>query len=280
MVSKVKSMRKYGIVQGRLSAVPQGMLQCFPQETWQEEFEACREIGLEFIELLSERQFNEFNPLWSEGGRNEITNTVTKNQLEIYSICSDFIIDHNLFSSDSELVDSHMEIFFEVCAGLEVPKIILPLLEESSVSVGHFDAAAEKLRKICDAAEQFNAEIVVETLLPANDLLDLIKICNRTNLGAVFDSGNRVNFKEHIYDEVCTLGDYISHVHIKDKNDVGENVLLGTGNVDFAELFSGLRDVNYKSAYVFETTRGRDPLETAIYNVTLCEFFRKEVEFE
>ena len=62
-------------------------------------------------------------------------------------------------------------------------------------------------------------------------------------------------------------------MHILDKDMYGENVILGTGLVNFSEIFSALHDINYKGPLNFETTRGSDPLKTAAFHINFCNFF-------
>ena len=52
-----------------------------------------------------------------------------------------------------------------------------------------------------------------------------------------------------------------------------QNVILGTGLVNFSEVFTSLKKINYQGPYVFETTRGSDPIKTAQYNMQLVDFF-------
>ena len=47
--------------------------------------------------------------------------------------------------------------------------------------------------------------------------------------------------------------------------------------VDFLEVFQALKDINYTGDFVFETVRGRKPLETADFNVKYCEFYKNQV---
>ena len=61
-----------GASQGRVLASEDGNLQCFPQNSWRDEFFAASKLGLQFIELLVERQHNENNPFWSKEGREEM----------------------------------------------------------------------------------------------------------------------------------------------------------------------------------------------------------------
>ena len=104
-------------------------------------------------------------------------------------------------------------------------------------------------------------------------LLDLI---NMPNVKVVYDTGNRVAFGHDLAGDIRLLGDAIGHVHIKDKNNA--NVLLGTGLVNFENVFYALNDVGYSGPYTFETTRGSNPVSTAKYNMNLVNFFKDNAE--
>ena len=58
---------KFGIVQGRLTQSPKGVIQCFPKD-WEKEFSKAAKLGLDNIELIADREYNEENPLWSFKG--------------------------------------------------------------------------------------------------------------------------------------------------------------------------------------------------------------------
>ena len=103
--------------------------------------------------------------------------------------------------------------------------------------------------------------------------MEIINDLNHSNIHCVFDTGNRISFGHDIYSDIILLGDRIKHIHIKDKNEKDENVLLGTGKVNFQRVFQSLYEINYKGPYTFETTRGNNPVETAKYNLSLANFF-------
>ena len=91
---------------------------------------------------------------------------------------------------------------------------------------------------------------------------DLVKVLERIKhpaVGVVFDTGNRVSFGHDLPGDIRFLGKRISHVHIKDKNASNENVILGTGLVNFLQVFKALAEINYEGAYTFETNRGKEP---------------------
>ena len=88
------SKYKFGVTQGRLTKSTE--LQRFPQEAWQLEFVNASNLGISFIELLSEKSFNPSNPLWSTSGRSEIKNLCSNNKINAYSIVCDRSIEHSL----------------------------------------------------------------------------------------------------------------------------------------------------------------------------------------
>ena len=99
---------------------------------------------------------------------------------------------------------------------------------------------------------------------------------NHSSVKVVFDTGNRVAFGHDLYSDILLLGDSITHVHIKDKNKKNENVYLGTGLVNFYDVFRALKKINYTGPYTFETYRGSDPIRTARYHMSVTEYFEYE----
>jgi sugar phosphate isomerase/epimerase len=267
--------QKFGISQGRLTESEQ--LQRFPSEDWQAEFYNAQKVGINFIELLTEREFNKDNPVWSISGRQEIKDVCAATKCEIYSICIDYIINHSLLDDRTAL--ENVRRVFAVASDLGCKVVIFPLLEESNLIPCNSKRFAEMFILLAAEAANHNLMICVETLMKASDLVEFLERVNRDNVKAVFDTGNRVVVPDgsDLHNEILCLDAFIAHVHIKDKNGSGENVILGTGLVDFRTVFSALRRINYRGPLNFETTRGRDPLATAAFHVSLCKFFQGEV---
>ena len=115
--------------------------------------------------------------------------------------------------------------------------------------------------------------VCLETVLTGHELLRLLELINMSNVKVVYDTGNRVAFGHDLAGDIRLLGDHIAHVHIKDKNKNNENVLLGTGLVNFESVFGAFNDIRYDGPFTFETTRGNDPINTAKYNIHLVNFF-------
>ena len=280
MKENIENMRvqtKFGISQGRLTSSSQ--LQRFPSEAWQLEFSNAQKLGITFIELLTERQFNNDNPVWSEHGRREIADVCAATNREIYSICIDYIIDHSMLNDVSRATLIHVEQVLLAASDLGCKIVIFPLLEKSNLDLNSVDQFVDIFRELSAKASKYGLTICVESVMKANDLVAFLERVNKDNVKAVFDTGNRVIERDgrDLHGEILRLNKFIKHIHIKDKNSEGENVILGTGLVDFRSVFSALRDIGYRGPLNFETTRGRDPLETAAFHISLCEFFRNEV---
>ena len=264
----------YGIVQGRLIRPPGNQLQWFPQKEWEDEFKIASEVGLSYIEFIVERKHNPNNPIWSDLGIEKIRQLAKKNGLYLNTFCNDFIIDNCLINGSS-VINQTLEL---ISRGkkLGVKKLVLPLFEKSEMLYSNFQNYKNVLHELGDAARENNILIYLETVLNGEELLEVLNELNHSNIHCVFDTGNRIAFGHDIYKDIILLGNYIKHVHIKDKTSLDENVLLGTGKVDFQRVFQALVEINYKGAYTFETFRGINPIETAKYNLMFTKFFENE----
>jgi sugar phosphate isomerase/epimerase len=268
-----KKHTKYGFSQGRLTVPYNGELQCFPQHEWQNEFKNAGLLGFSFIELLVERERNNLNPIWSNEGRLEILELCTKNNLKPYSICLDYIINHSLLDDPNKSAFSSIIESLKVAADLNCSAIILPLLEKSNLSKSNFMQMAEVFRDVAPVAHQYNIVLCIECLVSASELNEFISLVNMNNVKAVFDTGNRVIETPDLYNEILILSENLGHVHIKDKDRTGNNVILGSGLVDFCGVFSALEVIGYEGPFNFETNRGSIPLDTAKHNINFCKFF-------
>ena len=262
---------RFGMVQGRLTQSPPGCLQWFPQESWQQEFDTAKDIGVDYIELIAEVQNNTENPIWTDDGIKVIKQLVKDNNLTLHALCNDYIVE-NLFLKE-EVIQQNIALIKQG-KKLGVKKYIMPFFESSELSIENMQDYVEPLKKVAEAASDGNITVCLETILTGQELIELLKIINMPNVKAVYDTGNRVAFGHDLARDICLLGDHIAHVHIKDKNDNNENVLLGTGLVNFEKVFDALNDIDYMGPYTFETTRGNNPINTAKYNMSLVNFFK------
>lgn len=265
--------QNYGFSQGRLTQSPKGMLQWFPQKEWRSEFINASILGCSFIELLIERKHNPNNPIWSKSGRQEIIEVIEKSGLVSYSICLDYIIDHSILIDPKNKTFQYVIDSLLVASELDCKILVLPLLEASDLNIENLKTLVPVLREIGLLAADKNITICVECMLPADDLNNFLGLIDLVNVKAVFDTGNRVLHTPNLGKEILKLNNNIGHVHIKDKDRLDNNVILGSGMVNFSEVFKALKKIYYQGSLNFETNRGSVPINTAKFNITLCEFF-------
>lgn len=265
---------RFGIVQGRLTQSPPGRVQWFPQDEWQAEFSLAAECGIDYVELIAERHHNPSNPLWTDDGIERVKALVEQHGLYLHALCNDYVIDHALRGSRESL---------EQCLGLlergrllGIRKYVLPLFEHSELRAHNAGDFVAELREIADRAGQYGILLCLETVLTGGDLIRLVERIDRSGVATVFDTGNRAALGHDLPAEIRLLAGHIRHVHIKDKNSSDQNVLLGTGLVNFRGVFEALADIGYDGPYTFETQRGKNPVRTARFNIEFVKFFYAE----
>jgi sugar phosphate isomerase/epimerase len=267
-------MIKLGIVQGRLIQSPPGELQWFPKDDWEKEFFIASAIGLENIELIAERNHNSKNPIWSDRGICKLLELSKRNNVNIHTLCNDHIVDYSLVKNSSVL-KQNLDLI-ERGQKLNCNKFVLPFFEESEINMKNYVDFIDPIRIIAEACEKSGMVLCLETILNGKELLFLLKEIDHNNIKVVFDTGNRIAFGHNLFDDIIMLNNKIEHVHIKDKNSNNENVLLGTGLVNFLDVFKALKKINYKKSYTFETQRGNSAINTCKYNLNFVNYFYSE----
>ena len=267
-------MMKLGIVQGRLIQSPPGELQWFPKDDWEKEFFIASAIGLENIELIAERNHNSKNPIWSDRGICKLLELSKRNNVNIHTLCNDHIVDYSLVKNSSVL-KQNLDLI-ERGQKLNCNKFVLPFFEESEINMKNYVDFIDPIRIIAEACEKSGMVLCLETILNGEELFILLEELNHGNIKVVFDTGNRIAFGHDLYKDIVALDNKIEHVHIKDKNSKNENILLGTGLVNFLNVFKALKKINYKKSYTFETNRGNNPINTCKFNMNLVNYFYSE----
>ena len=126
---------------------------------------------------------------------------------------------------------------------------------------------AKMLGRLGETAEVFQAAGIALGLETGQEtapvLVRLLKKLNRTNVGVNFDPANMILYdKGDPIASVRKLGPWIRQVHIKDARRTkvpgtwGEEVVVGTGEVDWRAFFATLKELNYQGDYVIEREAG------------------------
>lgn len=265
-------MSAVGIMQGRLSPAPAGRAQVFPFETWRSEFAAAAVAGIGFIEWLVTADGFDENPLLARDGAAAIRALIDAHGVRVNTLCADFLIHEPLVRVEaarraaslcrlSDVVDRSLDIGASV--------IVVPLLEEGEIR-NRDEAAevAECLQPIARAARASGQRIAIECLLPIDDLCDLVSRCGSPSIGVCYDAGNGASMGFDAGRDIRRLGAALFEMHMKDRRRGGPSVPLGSGEVDFADVFHALGEIGFTGPITLETPVGDDPLASAVRHVT------------
>ncbi len=133
-----------------------------------------------------------------------------------------------------------------------------------------FSKVAQRLQQVADLAAQHNITVGLETGQEAAATLKaFLETAGRPNLGINFDPANMILYGSG--DPIAALKLLIPHVkqvHIKDANasanpgkDWGEEVVTGTGQVDWKAFFQVLNENNYTGYLSIEREAGNQRVE-------------------
>lgn len=262
-----------GIIQGRLTASG-GKLQHFPHGKWSEEFFVARDVGFDCIELIVERKVGGPNPIWEPDGVRGLVAASKESGVRAFSLCDDQIMDAGLLAADGPEAEACFETLVKLIrqmGRIGATKLILPFMEDASLKENRdgFLAVRRHLEKIVPIADACGVALMLEDDLPTPMLKELVSTTG-DRIGVCYDTGNRAYFG---YDpaEILELGNLIRHVHIKDKEPGGKNVMLGSGKVDFGAVFANLDAVGYDGQLILETCRGDGEVEAGKRNLAFVK---------
>jgi sugar phosphate isomerase/epimerase len=128
-------------------------------------------------------------------------------------------------------------------------------------------AFAKMLWRLGEVAEIFrlaDVEVGFETgQETASALLQLLQKLDRPNVGVNFDPANMILYdKGNPIEALRTLGPWIRQVHIKDaigtrkRGTWGQEVPVGTGQVDWPAFLGALSEIHFKGSLVIEREAG------------------------
>lgn len=127
----------------------------------------------------------------------------------------------------------------------------------------------EVLKILCWKAKSYGLSLTIENLpigcladlgTTVDDLLKIIKEVDETNLGICFDSGHAFISSLNLYQEILKARKYLFETHFHDnlgrisnKNEINDlHQPIGIGRINWLEVISALKKINFKNPVVFE----------------------------
>jgi hexulose-6-phosphate isomerase len=256
---------------GRLSPSLNNKIQEFPANTWQNEFQYAKNIGFESIEWVFDLHKN---PIMYDDGVQEILRHSKKTSVDVNSICADYFMERKLFGvSESELQENIKTLLslIKQCSKCEIRILELPFVDTSSLrNKTDQEQILQNLEPVLQVANDNDVIIALETDLSPSMFSELLVQFNHPKIMANYDVGNSTANCYDIAEEISTLKDWITNIHVKDRLRNGGTVPLGTGDTNFDIFFSMLKKVRYTGNLIIQGAR-EDLIDKTILPEQTCK---------
>tara|TARA_A100001011_G_C14226763_1_gene806950 strand:- start:583 stop:1407 length:825 start_codon:yes stop_codon:yes gene_type:complete len=257
---------KFGITQGRLTDEKKGVLQKFPTK-WNQEFEILEHTNLDYIELFLENKVNKKNPIWSKGGQRKLLENLNKTNINHHIVCDNFILDKPLDSQD--LIKYYKKLFKNIRA-IKCKLLIVPLSDKNFLKK-NVPKLLKFLAFLDKESKKKKLKISLEIDQHFDELKKILSICKIKDIKITFDTGNFYLKNKNVLNYLKSYYPFINHIHLKDRDKKGKNVVFGSGEINFKSLFKFLKKKKYNKSFTFETNRGNIALKTAINNLNIVK---------
>ena len=151
----------------------------------------------------------------------------------------------------------------DVAADMGASSIQVPCFNDGAIRTEEaFWNTCEKLKIVCEKAEQKNIVVGLEHVLPTESFLKMYQEIGSDSLKIIFDTQNyyldrRANTAEILREQYP----YVEHIHVKD--GVGMQLsgeLLGRGDSGFAETAAVINETDCTEWIILENYFGNRPL--------------------
>lgn len=249
-------LRNLGIMQGRLTEWDSFNPQQFPWISWENEFHLARKYGIAFIEWMFNSEDYYRNPIWIKAGIKKIKLNIDNTGILVSSICANFYMDNPIWGHKNlEILNQLLENADKIGA----KAVIIPLFGRSYSK--QKDQLEKVFQELYSRNRAFEIDILVEADLTVGELMNYECYFHKSGLKICYDIGNAVGNKHDVCRELEELKarEILGEIHLKDKNEQGNSVHLGTGMAEFKKYFSVLE---ISSRYVIESYYDRAIVDT------------------
>ncbi|MBL18755.1 MAG: xylose isomerase [Flavobacteriaceae bacterium] len=252
-------------MQGRLLPKYNGRYQAHPVGYWEAEFLLADALGLDCIEFILD--FNEAakNPLLRRNGSSQIGAVSKNSNVKVRTVCADYFMEAPLHSDNFEQVDQSLKVLEKLllsCCKLNIESIVLPCVDQSNLkSPDERRRLISVLKPVMREFKEKRIFLSLETDLAPAAFANLIDSIDSSWIAVNYDIGNSAALGYDPKEEFDAYGEFITDVHIKDRDFAGGPVILGTGAADFKLCLSELNRIPYKGPYIMQAYRDDEGLQ-------------------
>jgi len=252
-------------MQGRLTPRNGRSIQFFPFENWKKEFQYAQEVGLNEIEFIFDFENFENNPLWMEGGLQDLKKVMRSTGVAVNFICADYFMVKPFFRCEIDQFKENIKILKHliiIAAEIGAKGIEIPFVDNSSIKTAQEqDVVCRMLEIILPDLKKSNIFIGLETDLGPRDFKNLLGCLPYPYIKANYDTGNSSGIGYDPAEELAAYGSVIGNIHIKDRLKGNGTVELGTGSAQFDAFFLSLSKTGYEGSFILQAARGDDGKE-------------------
>jgi sugar phosphate isomerase/epimerase len=204
-------------------------------------FEVAKRIGLDGVQVNIGNLRNDLH-LRRPDVQKTFLQESNKNGMEIASLC---ILDLNGVPYKSDLrTEQWVADSIDVCKAMAVKVVMLPFFGKGDLRDDEKGIATvvERLRRVAPKAEKGGVIIGLESLLSAEQHMNIINRVGSPAVQVYYDLGNSHKMGYDIYKEIRFLGNkHLCEFHAKDYRN-----LFGQGKIDFNEVRRAMDDIGYR----------------------------------
>ncbi len=250
-------------MQGRLTKVKKGILQ-FQPSNWKIEFDRIKKVKLDYIELFTSK-FNDKSPIWNFN-KLILKKKIKETNLKKIILCENYVFDSDLLSKKYLL---YIKKLIDRLAYFDNSTIIIPIEKKYFKKINR-KILLNRVSQLISLTKNRGVDISFEIDISPTILLKFRKNIKNKDFKITFDTGNifLINKKnKSLVNYFKKTKKIINHIHIKDRDVKGNNVVLGQGKINFNNLFKEIKKIKYDKTFTFETHRGKNFLSTAVNNL-------------
>ena len=276
--------KKIGFMQGRLSPMENGMIQSFPWNNWQQEFDCANDIGISAMEWTLDQENLYKNPLMNKEGQKEIIQLCLEHKITIPSLTGDCFMQFPFWKMEGKEKAAYQNIFLDIiknCSIIGIKMVVIPLVDNGAIeNKKHEENLISYLVNHSSLIKKLGMKIIFESDFDPLKLKTFIDKLDRDNFGINYDTGNSASLGFNSIDEIKYYGDRIDNVHIKDRVFNGTTVPLGDGDTDFNSVFKSLKDIEYKGNFILQTARSDNNKQVLKKYFENVKFWLERYEFK
>ena len=208
------------------------------------------------------------NPFWSNKSLNDIKKNISQIKFKKIILCDNYTVE-NLFIEKK--TEQYLINLIDRLSFFKDSKLIIPIVSKKLFLEKIFNKHTILISRLLDYSKNKKVNLSFEIDTNIKIIKKFCKKFSNNKLFAItYDTGNAFLFNKNFYTEINSIKNAINHIHLKDRDFFGNNVVLGQGKIKFDLFFKNLNTPkNYNGTITFETNRGNDPISTANSNYTI-----------